>query len=220
MVRSRPAAGGGTVVEIESGRLVGWVNRFSGRNGGIPTVTAGLGAVTVVAGNGATAIIAVPFGPMALGADEPVEALLRHLDSLRPIGLILVRAKAFSVGICAAGKVVTSSTDTRYVQGRTAAGGWSQQRYARRRGNQLHASWIAAADAAVRVLDPGTTKVRALVLGGDATGVHAVLADPRLAWCKDLPQRMFGDIGEPRRAVLDEVAGRSLSVEITVRDVG
>lgn len=208
------------MVEIEPGRLVGWVNRFSGRNDGIAEVTASLGAVTVVAGNGVTATMTVPFAPMPLGADEPVEALLRHLGTLRPIGLILVRAKAFSVGICASGAVITSSTDTRYVQGRTAAGGWSQQRYARRRGNQRNASWAAAAEAATRVLGPAAATLRALVLGGDAAGVDAVLADPRLVQLKHLPHRMFGDIGEPRRAILDEVARRSLSVEITVRNRG
>ena len=44
------------------------------------------------------------------------------------------------------------------------------------------------------------------------------MADPRLAALDTrCPVRTFPDIAEPRRAVLDEIAARSLSVEITVR---
>jgi hypothetical protein len=43
------------------------------------------------------------------------------------------------------------------------------------------------------------------------------LADSRLAGLTTLPVRTFPDIGEPRRAVLDDIAARSLSVEIVIR---
>ena len=74
-----------------------------------------------------------------------MEALLDHLAGLGALGLILVRGGAHSVGVARDGVVLSSSTDRAYLQGRTAAGGWSQQRFARRRGNQRTASYDSAA---------------------------------------------------------------------------
>ena len=215
--RVRQAAGGGRVVEVEPRRVGCWVNRFAGRSGGVASVTTSLSAVTVTAGDGTTAVLAVPFPPMPIGDAEPVEALLEHLRSVGPTAAVLVRGGAHSIGICDGGVVLASSTDTRYVQGRTAAGGWSQQRYARRRGNQRRDAHRATADAAYRVLAPAAGILRALVTGGEPSAVRDVLADPRLGFLADLPRRDFNDIPEPRRAVLDGIAARCLAVEITVR---
>ena len=221
--RARPAPGGGTVVDVAPERLVGWVNRFSGRNAGLAEITADPTGVTVHGGDGTTARLLAPFGPMDPAAGEPIEALLAHVAAIGGIGLILVRAGAHSVGVAREGRVLSSSTDRAYVQGRTAAGGWSQQRFARRRGNQRAASLEDAADTAARVLGPLATgpapAVEVLVTAGDAAAVADVLADPRLTALVALRRRHFGDIAEPRRVVLDEVAARSLDVEITVRGV-
>jgi hypothetical protein len=218
MNRVRQAPGGGRVVEVEPDRLVGWINRFAGRNDGIANIVGTLSSVTVTATDGTTATLAVPFPPMVIGDAEPIQALLAHLENLAAVAIILVRAGAFSVGVAAHGTVLSSSTDTRYVQGRTAAGGWSQQRYARRRGNQRREAQHAAADAAHRQLAPIAATLRALVVGGETEAIRQVLADRRLEFLADLPRRTFADIAEPRRAVLDEVAARCLAVTITVRD--
>lgn len=215
--RPRPAAGGGVVVEVEPRRLTGWINRFAVRNDGIAGLAASADALVVSGGEGTTATIAVPFPPMAVGHREPVEALLDHLAGIGAVGLLLVRGGAHSVGIARAGVVVQSSTHRPYLQGRTAAGGWSQQRYARRRDNQLTFSLDHAAGLAAQVLLPSLHLLTGLVIGGDAGAVATVLADPRLRSLQELPRRMFGDIPEPRRAVLDEIAKRCLAVEITVR---
>jgi hypothetical protein len=113
--------------------------------------------------------------------------------------------------------VLSSSTDRAYLQGRTAAGGWSQQRFARRRDNQRAASYDSAATTAARILTPIAPSLAGLVLGGDRRGLVDVLADSRLAGLAGLPVRTFPDIPEPRRAVLDDIAARSLSVEIVIR---
>ena len=55
------------------------------------------------------------------------------------------------------------------------------------------------------------------MLGGDRRGLAEVLADTGSPALAALPVRTFPDIPEPRRAVLDEIAARSLSVEITIR---
>ena len=220
MVRSRPAPGGGTVVEIEPARLAGWINRFGARNDGIADLAADPESVVVTGGDGTMARLTVPFPPMAVGHREPLEALLDHLSGIGTVGVLLVRGGAHSIGIATGGVVEESSTHRPYLQGRTAAGGWSQQRYARRRGNQLTFSLEHAANLAARVLVPERRRLQALVVGGDRAAIETVLADRRLAVLTDLPRRMFPDIPEPRRAVLDEIAARSTHVEITVRPAG
>lgn len=216
MSKSRPAPGGGVVVEVEPARLTGWVNRFAARNDGIAAMTADGEAVTITGGNGTTATAAVPFPPMRPGDREPIEALLHHLSGLGTAAVILYRGGAHCMGLARDGEVLVSSTDRTYLQGRTAAGGWSQQRYARRRSNQKDAAIDRATDLAARVLlvDPVPD---ILVLGGERAGLTAILQDPRLRPLADLPRREFPDIPEPRRVVLDDIALRLTTVEITVR---
>ena len=218
MSRTRPAPGGGVVVEVEAARLTGWLNRFAGRHGGMAAPTVDGDRVQVVAGDGSTASLAVPFGPWQVGDREPVEAVLDHLAGLRTAAVLLFRGGAQCMGLVRDGEVLASSTDRNRLQGRTAAGGWSQQRFARRRGNQRDAAIDRAADLAARVLltDPLPS---VLVVGGDRAGCQAILTDPRLAALTDLPRREFPDVAEPRRAVLDELAPRITVVEITVRNI-
>jgi hypothetical protein len=215
--KPRPASGGGIEVEISASRIVGWVNRFAGRNDGVDDLVAHPDRLELLAGDGTVARIEVPFGPMSIGNREPVEALVDHLAGVGLLGLVLVRGGAHSIGTAKDGLVLSSSTDRAYLQGRTAAGGWSQQRYARRRGNQLTASLADAASTIERVLLPFADRMGGLVLAGDAAALHRVMAEPTLQQLATLPSRTFGDIPEPRRAVLDAVAQRSLVVRILVR---
>jgi hypothetical protein len=222
-MRTRQASGGGRVVEIEPGRLPGWLMRFADRHDGATARDVSPAQIVVTGGDGATAALAVPFPPLspaqqAVQDIEPVEALLAHVAALGDLAAVVVRERAFSVGVCRAGVVLASSTDTRYVQSRTAAGGWSQQRYARRRGNQRRDSYRAAADAAHRVFADHAGPMAGLIAAGDRAAIDAVLDDPRLAAVSALPRRVFPDVGEPRRAVLDGLAARALTIEITIRD--
>lgn len=216
--RPRPVAGGGKEVEISADRIVGWVNRFAGRNTGVSELVAHPDRLEIVAGDGTTATLEVPFPPMSSGTREPIEALVAHLGSVGLLGLVLVRGGAHSIGTARDGVVLSSSTDRAYLQGRTAAGGWSQQRYARRRGNQLTASLADSAATVARVLLPLAGRLGGLILAGDASALKKVMAEPELKPFAPLPSRMFGDIPEPRRVVLDAVAQRSLVVRIVVRD--
>jgi hypothetical protein len=215
--RPREAAGGGTVVEVSPDRLTAWINRFVVRNQGLAGISATPTLVTVRGGDGATAELEVPYAPMRIEDREPIEAVLDHVAEVGTLGLVLVRAGAYSIGACRDRKVLSSTTDRRYVQGRTAAGGSSQQRFARRRANQRRESSSAAADAVARVLVPIAKTLRGVVLAGDRAALAAVMADPRLAALAQLPARTIPDIPEPRRAVLDDVAARSLDITITVR---
>jgi hypothetical protein len=119
--------------------------------------------------------------------------------------------------------VVVSKVERFYVQGRTAAGGSSQQRFARRRVNQAEAAIRKTADIAARVLLPHLPgpagpdpddPVRVLVCGGDRGMVDSVLTDPRLAGLVALRHCRLLEIGEPRLALLEEAAVRARRVRI------
>ena len=112
--------------------------------------------------------------------------------------------------------MLSSSTDRAYLQGRTAAGGWSQQRFARRRENQRTASFESASDDHRPTARPAGCLAARTGAGRRPHALAEVLADPRLAALGICRVRVFGDIAEPRRAVLDEIAARSLSVEIVI----
>jgi len=103
------------------------------------------------------------------------------------------------------------------VQGRTKAGGQSQQRFARRRDNQARQAYEAAAEHAHRLLVAEASSLSALVCGGDRQAVEQVLADPRLAAVAALRVDPWLAVPDPRRAVLEQavVDGSSVSVTVT-----
>ena len=72
-----------------------------------------------------------------------------------PLGVVLVRRGGYACALVSGGSVAESKVGTRHVQSRTAAGGWSQQRFARRRGNQADALVEAVAGHALRILLAG-----------------------------------------------------------------
>ena len=136
----------------------------------------------------------------------------------RRIGLLLARKGAVAIGVAEGTELVASKVDTRYVQGRTAAGGWSQHRFARRRDNQAKAALGDAADLAVRLLLPEAAALAALVCGGDRRAVDGALADRRLAPLVPLRAERSLDVPEPRHAVLVAAVGAARAVRILVRD--
>jgi hypothetical protein len=208
-------------VEVEPERLAGFLERFAAGHGGVVTTTVGPQQVDVTAIDGWTASVAVPFGSLAGQPGQrngiAVDDLLKHLMVPRTIGLLLVRLGGYSVGVTRAGVVLTSSTGSRLVHGRTAAGGQSQQRFARRREGQARVALQAAANTAARVLLPRAAELDAVVLGGDTTALRSMAADPRLAALLERAEPRVLDIPEPRRAVLDEAARRARCVEVQLR---
>ncbi|MBP2325749.1 peptide subunit release factor 1 (eRF1) [Kibdelosporangium banguiense] len=104
------------------------------------------------------------------------------------------------------------------MHGRNSAGGWSQQRFARRREGQARQALQAAAQDAAEVLLPVLSTVDAVVLGGDQRALELLRADRRLAKIFQRARPWVLDVGEPRRSTLEEAARRARSVEIVVRD--
>ncbi len=214
-------AGGGRAVEVAPERLAGWFDRFADRNDGVRATRLGAEEMVVTGGNGTTATAAVPFPPLdAAGTHEGpvIGPFVEHANRSRRIGLLLVRLGGHSVGTAEDGKVLVSRTDRHLVHGRSAAGGWSQQRFARRREGQARQALRAAAEDALEVLGPRLAELDAVVLGGDARALDELREDRRLAPLFALARGRILDIAEPRRAVLDEAAERARAVEIVVRD--
>ncbi|MGY0008016.1 acVLRF1 family peptidyl-tRNA hydrolase [Micromonospora sp. I033] len=211
---SRPAAGGGRWVEVDPGRVARWVEGFADRHGP-PTTTVEAYGLLLTAPDGATAELHDPPGAPA-AADVP--GFVAAAGAPRRLGLLLARKGAVAVGVAAGPDLVVSKVDTRYVQGRTAAGGWSQQRFARRRDNQAKAALGDAAELAVRLLLPEATTLAALVCGGDRRAVDTVLADRRLAPLAALRAERLLDVPEPRHVVLVGAVAAARAVRILVRD--
>jgi hypothetical protein len=214
-MRVRPAAGGGRWAEISPERLRGWVDGFYARHGGATEE----GLVLTGTSNGDTATIHPPPG---LEAAVDLDTLLSGLATPPRIGLLLARKGAAAVGVVDGTTVTASKVERFYVQARTAAGGWSQQRYARRRGNQADAATDGATDIAVRVLLPHAPGVQsdpdlaisALVCGGDRSMVDGILADRRLQPLLALRHPHLLETPEPRLAVLEEAAVTARQVRI------
>ena len=211
---SRPAAGGGRWVEVDPARVARWVEGFADRHGPPTTTVEGYG-LRLAAPDGATAELHTPPGAPAT-VDVP--GFVAAAAAPRRLGLLLARKSAVAVGVAAGEDLVVSKVDTRYVQGRTAAGGWSQQRFARRRDNQAKAALGDAVELAVRLLLPQAGSLDALVAGGDRRTVDGILADRRLAPLAALRAERLLDVPEPRHAVLVAAIAAARAVPILVRD--
>ncbi|HVV09590.1 acVLRF1 family peptidyl-tRNA hydrolase [Amycolatopsis sp.] len=217
MSGAREAAGGGRIVEVSPERLSGWFDRFAERNGGIDGTTATDTEVVVTARNGTTATATVPFPPLE-GSGPPTIRLAIQAKRPRRIGLVLVRLGAHSIGIAEGGKVLVSRTDRHHVHGRSAAGGWSQQRFARRREGQARQALKDAADDIFEVLVPRAGELAGVLLGGDRRALDELRSDRRLEPVFSLAAQRVLDVSEPRRAVLDDAARRAREVAIVIRD--
>jgi hypothetical protein len=147
-----------------------------------------------------------------------IDDLVTIAPQPRRLGLLLARKGAVAVGVATGSELVTSKVDTHYVQGRTAAGGWSQQRFARRRDNQAKAAAADGAAIAGRLLLPEVRTLHALVAGGDRGAVDAILAAKELAPLLALRHDRFLDVPEPRHAVLVSAIAQARAVSILVRD--
>ena len=205
-------------IAIPFARLGPWLEGFGSRHG--ETSASGVGDTTVVltAADGASATIVVPFPPLKL-QDDPITALTRHLSASRDVGALLVRKGGYAVGVFSGSQLLVSKVGSSYVQGKTKAGGWSQQRYARRRDNQSRKAYQEAADEAARILLPHLDTLAAVATGGDKPALVAVLADPRLTGVQPLVLPEVHAVPDPRLRVLQAFPELFLTVRIELNDL-
>jgi hypothetical protein len=206
----RAAAGGGKWVDVAPERLPRWLENFAARHGAYQA-----DGLKAIAEDGATAEFEVPPGA------EPARTMAELITVAqlpRRLGLLLARKGAIAVGVADGPELISSKVDTHYVQGRTAAGGWSQQRFARRRENQAKAAAADGAGIVGRILLPAVRDIAALVTGGDRSAVDAILAAPGLAPLRQRRDERFLDVPEPRHAVLVSAVAGARAVSVLVRE--
>lgn len=216
-MHSSPAAGGGRRVTVDPERLARWLAGFAERHGA-PVVTASSTAVDLTAPDGSSASCAVPFPPLLGNPRDPYAGLVAHALTDRRVGVLLVRLGGHAAGIFEGRRLVTSKVGSRQVHGRSAAGGQSQQRFARRRDGQARVALAAAAGNAATLLLPAAGTLGAVVLGGDRRALDLVLDDPRLAPLRELVTGPVLDVPDPRLRVLQQTPPLFRAVSITLTD--
>lgn len=190
-------------------RLPRWVENFATRHGEAP-LRVHDGALHGTAADGSTFVARLPFDTPYDGPPG-VEAFVAALRVPEDWGVLLVRKGGFAVARLAGEEMTASKVGQRHVQGRTKAGGQSQQRFARRRDNQARQAYEAAADHAARILDGLRGPV---VTGGDHAAVHEVLEDRRLSGLSVVGPWL--PVPDPRRGVLEDAVTRAYAVRVEV----
>jgi Actinobacteria/chloroflexi VLRF1 release factor len=242
-VLKEAASAGPRWIEVAPERFPGWIASFGDRHGPVTVATAtgenGRAAVTFAAADGAIARCYPPFPPLdpdhlvaggGAAASEPpagtVRAVVRqarliavHAAADRTVGVLLVRLGGYAAGVFAGAppQLVASKVGHRLVHGRSAAGGRSQHRFARRREKQASEALGAAADTAAAVFGGYPGQLDALVLGGDRRAVAALREDPRLAGYFRLAVDRFLTVPDPRFVVLKDTPRlfRAIHIHLT-----
>lgn len=145
-----------------------------------------------------------------------------HACAERTVAVFLVRLGGYAAGIFTgpAPQLAASKVGARLVHGRSAAGGTSQHRFARRREKQAAEALGAAADTAVMVFGRYPGRIDAVVLGGDRRAMATLRADSRLAPYFGLAVERFLTVPDPRLTVLRGTPRLFRAIRIRLTDPG
>jgi hypothetical protein len=212
-------------IEVAPERLAGWLDSFAQRHGDV-AITPEPAVVTFRAKDGAVAECHVPFPPLprsADGADDiagSAERISEHAVAPRTVGVLLVRLGGYAAGVFTGpeARLAASKVGSRLVHGRSAAGGQSQQRFARRREKQASEAVGAAADTAAAVFGPYADKLDAVVLGGDRRAITGLRDDSRLRPYFKLAVDRFLTVPDPRLAVLRSAPRQFRAIRIRLTE--
>ncbi len=200
-------------VRVATQRFQRWVANFEARHGAT-VLSVGEGELRGSGDDGSHFAARLPFDTTYAGPAE-VAAFLAAGAPPETWGVLLVRKGGFAIARLAGEALKDHKIGQRHVQGRTKAGGQSQQRFARRRDNQARAAYDAAADHAARILGGLPMPV---VTGGDRAAIEAVLTDPRLAGLRVVAPWLA--VPDPRRRELDAAIADARSVLVSVHNAG
>jgi hypothetical protein len=210
-------------IEVMPERLMRWCQGFADRHGGVTSTDRSPRRWTLLAGDGVRARIEPAFPPVKVDAGESacldIGDLVEHALAERMVGVLLVRLGAHAAGVFQGSQLVSSKVGRALVHGRSKAGGWSQQRFARRRAGQARESLADAAAVTARVLLPEVARLDAVVLGGDRRAVDRLRGDGKLAPVFDRAVERFLTVPEPRLAILRDTPRLFRSARVMLEPV-
>jgi len=210
-------------LEISPERIEGWLASFAERHGATAAaIDDRREIVKVRAADGSAADCYTPFPPMARSATGSGADLAAHARADRTVAVLLVRLGGYAAGVFAGAqpRLVASKVGSRLVHGRSAAGGTSQHRFARRREKQAREALEAAADNAVAVFGGFNGRLDAVVLGGDKRSMAVLRGDTRLRPYFDIAVDRFLSVPDPRLAVLQDTPRLFRAIRIRLTDAG
>jgi len=200
---------------VSAQRLPGWLDRLAAGAGPLD-IAPEHGGLRVSAANGTEAELFAPWpddGRPGRGAND-VERLISLAGQSRTLGIVLLRRGGYAAGVVREGQLLGSKAGNRYVQSRTAAGGGSQQRFARRRANQADALVETAAEQAARIFAGHPPEY--LVFGGDRALIEVLAREKVFAPWSGLTRLRPLEIQDPKLAVLARAAKDACSVFIRI----
>lgn len=201
------------VVSVPARRLPAWLAGFTRRHPGaqLGEVVAGW---VLQAPDGALARIEFPAWAEAAGLRPTTPAELAGRAAGLTYGVVIVRRAGYLVAVVSGAAVASGKVGARHIHGRTAAGGWSQQRYARRRANQADEIAAAAAEHARAIFPTGPAGLVFLATGGDRRLLAATFAHwPQLA---AIPRGPHLPVGTPGKDLLDQLPDLVCQIGIEV----
>jgi Actinobacteria/chloroflexi VLRF1 release factor len=207
-------------LEVSPERIESWLASFADRHGATETALDDRRAIAIVrAADGSAAACHPPFPPLSVSATGSGADLAAHASADRTVGVLLVRLGGYAAGVFAGGppRLVASKVGSRLVHGRSAAGGTSQHRFARRREKQAREALEAAADNAATVFGGFGSVLDAVVLGGDKRSMAGLRDDARLRPYFDIAVDRFLTVPDPRLAVLQDTPRlfRAIRIRLT-----
>jgi hypothetical protein len=151
---------------------------------------------------------------------ERAGQIAAHACAERTVAVFLVRLGGYAAGVFTGPvpQLAASKVGARLVHGRSAAGGTSQHRFARRREKQAAEALGAAAGTAVTVFGPYAGRIDAVVLGGDRRTMAVLRADQRLAPYFALAVERFLTVPDPRLTVLRSTPRLFRAIRIRLTD--
>lgn len=195
-------------LEIPHARLARWLDGVRDRHGELTVA-----GEVVRAADGTVAVLRSWY-PLD-GVDSMAE-LVRTAAPPASIGLVLLRRGGYAVVLDVDGEASARKVGRRHVQSRTAAGGWSQQRFARRRGKQADELVVAVADHVHRLLAPEPPD--GVLVGGDRALVRELWRDARLRELAARPRRELWDVPDPAAAVVERARARARCVQVRITE--
>jgi peptide subunit release factor 1 (eRF1) len=149
-----------------------------------------------------------PFGDKAVLAGYATEPLRIMLNSDFMLGLVLVHLGSYAVGLCQGEKLISSKVGTGLVHGRHKKGGSSQQRFQRRRENQVREFLDRVCVHVLEQLEPHRQLLNYIAYGGPRQTI--LLLQKRCPFLQSLEDRVLPllDVPSLRQKVLETAVVR------------